>query len=105
MKPLLFSAMANRPTEAASGASETSQATWVEAGRGSPSAWNETELTEAILTVCDETPAARMVACWRTLEHCRRWTPHGTPESLVAAMRETLHRDIGSSETAHAVAV
>lgn len=63
-----------------------------------PSEWNETELTNAILTLCDEFPIPRMVACWRAVEHCRQWTPRGTPESLLVAMRETLRRDLAVSE-------
>src|SRR5687767_4568093 len=65
-----------------------------------PPIWNETELTDAILTVCDEIPDTRMVACWRALEHCRRSTPHGTPESLLAAVRDTLRRDLASHGSA-----
>ena len=62
-----------------------------------PTTWNETELTDAIVTVCDENPSAPMVACWRVLDHCRRSTPHGSPESLRAAMRVKLRSDLGPS--------
>jgi hypothetical protein len=73
-------------------------------GPVSPSAWNETELDDAILTLCDEIPAARMVACWRALEHCRQWTPRGTPASLLAAMRVTLRHDMALHEGTFAAA-
>ncbi|HVS52373.1 MAG TPA: hypothetical protein VHD62_08460 [Opitutaceae bacterium] len=60
------------------------------------SSWTEAELDESILTLCDELPSARMAACSRAVEHCRRWTPRGTPESLLGAMREVLRRDMES---------
>jgi hypothetical protein len=69
---------------------------------GLPSAWNDAELNEAILTLCDEIPDARMLACWRALQHCRT-IPRGTAESLLVAMRESLRRQIGSTEHPFAV--
>jgi hypothetical protein len=68
----------------------------LEAGPLNPSAWNEAELTDAIVSVCDEMPSAPMLACWRTLEHCRQSIPRGSPESLRAAMREKLRGVMGS---------
>lgn len=59
-------------------------------------AWSETELTDAIVTVCDESHFAPMLACWRALEHCRRFTPRGTPESLRSAMRTKLRDSMAS---------
>ncbi len=69
-----------------------------------PSVWNETELNDAILTLCDEIPAARMAACWRAREHCRQSTPRGTLESLLSEMRVTLRRDVASHGSPLAVA-
>jgi hypothetical protein len=69
------------------------------------SEWNDAELNTAILTLCDEIPGARMVSCWRALDHCRRSTPRGTPESLLAEMRETLRRDIETQQSVLAGAV
>ena len=69
----------------------------LEAEMGNPTVWNETELTDAIETVCDEMPSAPMVACWRVLDHCRRSTPHGSPESLRTAMRVKLRSDLAPS--------
>lgn len=58
--------------------------------------WTEAELDEAILKLCDEFPHARMAACSRAIEYCRRSTPRDTPEMLLTAMRGALQRDEGS---------
>jgi hypothetical protein len=54
------------------------------------SVWTDKELDESILKLCDEFPDARMAACSRALEHCRRTVPFGTSESLLTAMRGSL---------------
>jgi hypothetical protein len=68
------------------------------AARGRGPEWTDTELDESILILCDEFPDARMSACSRALEHCRRSTPHGTRGSLLAAMRDTLRLDMESQQ-------
>jgi hypothetical protein len=73
------------------------------ASRSAPnqdSAWTDGELDEAILGLCDEFPRAGMAACSRALEHCRKSTPRGTSQSLVAAMRGHLRRDVESRRAA-----
>lgn len=60
--------------------------------------WTDSELDESILTLCDEFPAARMAACARAVEYCRRRTPHGSPEMLLVAMRGALqHEEAGQA--------
>lgn len=68
----------------------------MQAPKSAQSQWTETELDESILTLCDEFPDARLVAFARAVEHCRRTIPRGTPDSLVAAMRDTLRGDAES---------
>lgn len=63
------------------------------------STWTDTELEESILKLCEEFPDARMADCSRALEYCRRAIPHGTPESLLIAMREKLRRPPVSAAT------
>lgn len=58
-----------------------------------PPVWTDAELDESILKLCDEIPRARMVACSRALEYCRRATPRGTPATLLAAMRGALQHE------------
>jgi hypothetical protein len=59
--------------------------------------WTDTELDDAIVKLCEEFPDARMSDLSRTLEHCRRTTPRGSPESLLAAMRAALRQGVPSS--------
>jgi hypothetical protein len=68
--------------------------------RSLKSEWTDAELDESILKLCNEFPDARMIACSRALEHCRRTTPRGTPESLLTAMRDTLRLDVESRRAA-----
>lgn len=68
------------------------------------SAWTNAELDESILKLCDEFPAAQMAECSRALEHCRRFTPHGPPESLLPAMREILRQDMEVRRMVYAAA-
>jgi hypothetical protein len=85
MKTYMISSGSIRPA-----GEETSAVMPLDPGPVSPSAWSDAELTEAIVTVCDESQFAPMLACWRALDHCRRLTPRGTTESLRAAMRARL---------------
>ena len=57
-------------------------------------AWTDEELDDSILRLCSEFPDARMAALSRALEQCRRTVPHGTRESLLAAMRGVLRDDV-----------
>lgn len=66
-------------------------------------AWSDAELDESILILCDEFPDARMAACSRAVEHCRRTTPRGTPDTLLTAMRTALQRE-RAPETANRAA-
>jgi hypothetical protein len=59
--------------------------------------WTDLELNTAILALCDEIPPARMAACSRALEHCRRHTPRGTPAFLLSEMRHALQLDMDSN--------
>ena len=68
------------------------------------SPWTEVELDDSILTLCVEFPDAKMAACSRALEHCRRSTPPGTADSLLSAMRDTLRRDADAGAVAFASA-
>lgn len=68
------------------------------------SVWTDAELDESILKLCDEFPTARMADCSRALEHCRRLTPHGEPESLLTAMRASLRQRMESQPDVYPVA-
>jgi hypothetical protein len=59
--------------------------------------WTDAELNTAIVALCDEMPPARMAACSRALEHCRRHTPRGTPAFLLSEMRRVLRLDMESN--------
>jgi hypothetical protein len=74
-------------------AMDTPMESAVDAGRLPEPGWTDAELDSAILVLCNEIPPVRMVACWRALEHCRRYTPRGTTASLLADMRLALRVD------------
>jgi hypothetical protein len=106
MESLIISDSANCAIDDATeySADEASHAARPGGGPLNASAWNEAELTDAILVVCDEIPYAPMAACWRALEHSRHSTPRGTQQSLIAAMGATLRHDMRTHGTGFAAA-
>lgn len=69
-----------------------------------PQAWTDAELDESILKLCEEFPDARMIACARAIEYCRRTTPRGTPQTLHSAMRGELQREAAIQAAGYASA-